>query len=191
MDKALISAAFPYEWVMSTWRHLGIIIPTVLTKLSQVNFQPLVEELCGKLNSWCKVVLSWPDRVYLVKSFIFPKCLYLFHTLPVWIPRSTLNKWQQILADFLWAYKRHRIAAPKMMRPTSLGGLNIPNLALYYEAAHLAQALKILGSTDLAPEGWQDFETSFVAPLSLFTAFWSVPKLRPSALQDNCLLRPL
>lgn len=87
----------------------------------------------------------------------------------------------EVLLDFLWAYKRHRIATSKLTRPTVLGGLNIPNLSLYYEVAQLVHTIKLLGAEDNQTEGWMDMESQCVHPMVLQIAVWRSTK-------DNSIL---
>lgn len=180
-DKQALNTMFPYRWVTSTWRYLGVHIPVDLSKLLHANFDPIVEDIQSKLKHWHKNFLSWPDRIHLIKSFVFPKFLFLFRTLVIPLPDSVLRKWQKMLLDFLWAYKRHRIATSKLTRPTVLGGLNIPNLSLYYEVAQLVHTIKLLGAEDNQTEGWMDMESQCVHPMVLQIAVWRSTK-------DNSIL---
>lgn len=125
-DRQNIEQMFPYRWVTTVWRYLGVRIPTDLSKLLQVNFDPVLSDIRCKLKRWHKGFLPWPDRIHLVKSFVFPKILFPFRTSPIHIPDHTIRTWQKTLSDFLWAYKHHRIASSKMVRPIQLGGSEHP-----------------------------------------------------------------
>lgn len=122
-EKLKISATYPFRWVSSSWRYLGVQIPVDLLKLLQVNYHPMLEEIKTKLRHCHKTVLSWPDKMHIVRTFVFPKFLFLFRTLPIHIPPSEFWKWQKVLSDFIWGFKCHRIVFSKLTRPLSLGGL--------------------------------------------------------------------
>lgn len=77
-DRRIIASQFPYRWVTAQWRYLGVHIPTDLSTLLRVNFDPVMSEIQWKLKQRHKGLLSWPDRIHLVKSFVFPKLLFLF-----------------------------------------------------------------------------------------------------------------
>lgn len=94
-----------------------------------------------------------------------------------------------ILLDFLWEYKRHRIAYAKLTRSFKYGGLNIPSLEQYYETAQLVPALKILGNTTNDREGWKDLESLSVEPSTLCATLWNDPKDRIRMYKDNLMLQ--
>lgn len=50
------------------------------------------------------------------------------------------------------------------MCSTFLGGLNIPDLSLYYDAAQLVNIMKILSVTNLTLNGWMDIESMCTPP---------------------------
>lgn len=113
---------------------MGLHISLDLTKLFQANYDPLFKELKKKLKMWHKMFLSW--------LAIFPQFLFFFRTLDLPIPQTTFNQWQKLILEFFWLYEQHRINAQVITRPAKLGGLNIPNLQLYYESAQLVNAIK-------------------------------------------------
>lgn len=56
---------------------------------------------------------------------------------PIDIPYNLLHKWQKTLTDFIWSPKQSRIDFDK-------GGLSVPDIKLYYEAAYLTQIIQTL-----------------------------------------------
>lgn len=47
--------------------------------------------------------LQWPDRINIVKSFLFPNFLYLFRMLPICLHEANIRKWQTLFSIFIWS----------------------------------------------------------------------------------------
>lgn len=120
-------------------------------------YNPMVHEIQIKLKCWHKTFLSWTGRIHLVKSFIFPKFLFLFRTLAIPIPHLTLNKWQQTLSGFLWAFKHHRIKNVILMRPTQWHcTMKQHNLSMHWSCWGLLSSLRVGGKISnwhMSPHG--------------------------------------
>lgn len=89
---------------------LGVKIPLNLQHLYKLNFASLYSEIKQKLQEMTKQTYSWMERIDIIKSFIAPKFIFLFRTLPLKVPPSDLKLWQQALNNFIWNDKQHRIS---------------------------------------------------------------------------------
>ncbi len=76
-------------------------------------------------------------RIETVKMIILPRLLFLFQSLPVWVPVSAFNKLEKIISKFVLQNKSPRIRLKIIMSNKDGGGLNLPNLRCYYWAAQL------------------------------------------------------
>lgn len=55
--------------------------------------------------------------------------------LPLRIPLADFHLWQHTLNNFIWDNKQHRISFKILRQPSTRGGLGIPDLKCYFEAA--------------------------------------------------------
>ncbi len=66
---------------------------------------------------------------------ILPMLLYFFQSLAIWILVSVLRMLDKLISTFIWYKRKPRIKLKQLAYPKSQGGLNLPNLKLYYWAA--------------------------------------------------------
>uniref|UniRef100_A0A3Q3FAY3 Uncharacterized protein n=1 Tax=Labrus bergylta TaxID=56723 RepID=A0A3Q3FAY3_9LABR len=85
---------------------------------------------------------------------VWPKVIYLFQSIPLNCPSRfffiSLNK---LITSFRWSQKRARIKLSSLQAPLNKGGLNLPNIRLYYLASQsrniwcwLNRTFKLIGS---------------------------------------------
>lgn len=99
-----ISNLHSYTWTKTFWPYLGVKIPLDLADIEKINFVDLATQTLSQLKQWHTLGFSWWDKLSLVKSFLLPKFLYLFRTLPIFLPSNQLRKWQRIFDQFVWDY---------------------------------------------------------------------------------------
>lgn len=63
--------------------------------------------------------------------------LYLFLSLPIWIPTSVIRMTGKIISTFILQKKKSRLKHKLLVNPKNQGGLNFPNMKLYYWTAQL------------------------------------------------------
>lgn len=111
---------------------------------------------------------------------LLPKLLYLFRALPLIIPKTFINNLQEDVNRFIWQDKRPRFSRQVLYRSQSTGGLGLPNLWLYFLAAHFSQIIQWNIPNSKVP--WVKFESNSICSYCLPYTLWS-----PS----NCKLFPL
>lgn len=97
-----------YKWVTASFKYMGIHILILTGDLLKLNHDKAFLGHPTQSSLWNKSILTWNDRYDILKSFLLPKLLF-FQTIPVFIPPSTIHKWQQILLYFLCANKKHKV----------------------------------------------------------------------------------
>ena len=80
---------------------------------------------------------------------ILPRFLYLFQSIPVFLPKSFFRLVDKLLSSFLWGNKHPRIRKVFLQRHKTEGGMALPNLMYYYWAANLQKIVYWIQSPDV------------------------------------------
>uniref|UniRef100_A0A803TK36 Reverse transcriptase domain-containing protein n=1 Tax=Anolis carolinensis TaxID=28377 RepID=A0A803TK36_ANOCA len=118
-------------------KYLGIELTASNVQLQKNNYSKKWKELKKKMARWDALHLSLLGKIAVIKMKILAEMLFLFRNLPILNNKLFLKEWQREINKFIWGRKRARIKFQYMRDDIRRGGLGVPDIQLYYDAAAL------------------------------------------------------
>jgi hypothetical protein len=124
----------PFPIVTNNIKYLRVTITKDMIDLYDKNFKSLKKEIKEDLRIWKYLPWSWIGRINIIKMAILPKAINSFNAIPIKIPTQFYNDFERAICKSIWNNKKARIAKTLLNDKRTSGGINMPDLKLYYRA---------------------------------------------------------
>ncbi len=97
--------SFPFSVSFDKFLYLGVSVSRRYKDLFNSNFKTALDKAKRDMVRWSTLPLSLAGKINSIKMTILPRFLFLFQTVPVFIPKSFFKDLNSCISMFLWDKK--------------------------------------------------------------------------------------
>lgn len=167
-------------------RYLGV--PLCTRKLSIINCEPLLQQVKGKINSWCAKSLSFGGKLQLINTVISGITNFWCSTFI--LPKLCIRKINSLCSAFLWkgtldGHHTARVSWETLTKSKKHGGLGIRDLTVWNRACIIKLIWLLLFQSGSVWVAW--YKLQFLQ--GCLNNFWTMQPRRHYSWLANKLLK--
>lgn len=123
---------FPFRIVENKFTYLGITVTKKHKCLFKEKLLTLLNHTKRCLTQWSPLSTSLVGRINSIKMNILPKFLYIFQSIPTFIPKSFFDTLDSVISSYIWKGKHPQLNKVHLQKPKEEGGMALPYFRFYY-----------------------------------------------------------
>lgn len=130
-------ADLPFKIGPSGSKRLGVYATRAFSGFFSANFTPLVARVKSDLRRWNNSPLSLVGKISVVKINVLPKLLYLFRSIPLFLPKHFFDSLDEVIGSFVRGARSPRVRRSSLRKREFSWGLALPNFLFYRRATRI------------------------------------------------------
>lgn len=135
------------KWTNNSVKILGVHIYSNTQDTILYNFPPLRQKIKNIIAVWQWRNLTLYGRILLAKSLLISQLIYMMSVLPN-PDQKFINEIEQIILDYIWGFKKHKLNKNILYAPLMEGGLNMMSLICQSKAIKLTWVGRMLSNNN-------------------------------------------